>query len=163
MEFNYYVYDKPGINLKIDKMPIWFKEATFDGDSTTGELVLHSQNDFDEIWGANAKFEIKWESIAIEQFYYAKEVQASIDTYSSIGLVITSKENTWLMSHEFTFWYGQRTKIMRKRYYQERCIHGVFYCNVSQRLFNLHTSIILKYYENFKPFIIKGYETILCH
>jgi len=31
MEYNYYVYEKPEANLKINSMPKWFKEISFEG------------------------------------------------------------------------------------------------------------------------------------
>jgi len=163
MEYNYYVYKKPECNITINKMPIWFKEVEYSGDNKEGEIKLHSQNDYDEIWGANAKIEIFWEKKERSKFYYAKEVENSIQTYNAIGLVVTSKENSWLLSHEFTYWYGRRTKMIRKRFYPEKSIHGIFYCDITERLINIHTAIIDKFYENFKPFITNAYASIVCH
>ena len=31
--------------------------------------------------------------------------------------------------------------MMRKRYYRERCIHGIFYCDITERLINIHINI----------------------
>ncbi len=163
MEYNYYVYNKPEGNLQVNKMPIWFKEVEFDGDENKGNLIFHSQNDFDEIWGSNAKMDISWEKKERESFFFGREIQTSIDTYNSIGLVITSKENSWLLSHEFTTWFGRRSKMIRKRFYPEKSIHGIFYCDITERLINVHTAIVDKFYENFKPFIIKAYNSIICH
>jgi len=163
MEYNYYVYEKSEGNLQLTRMPIWFKEVEFSGDQNKGNLILHSQNDYDEIWGANAKMDISWEKKERQNFYYGREIQASISTYNSIGLVITSKENSWLQSHEFTTWFGRRSKMMRKRFYSEKSIHGIFYCDITERLVNIHTAIIDKFYENFKPFILKAYSSIICH
>ena len=163
MEYKYYVYEKPEGNLHLTRMPIWFKEVEFNGNQNNGHLTLHSQNDYDEIWGANAKMEISWEKKERENFYYGREIQASINSYSSIGLVITSKENSWLLSHEFTTWFGKRSKMIQKRFYSEKSIHGIFYCDISQRIINIHTAIIDKYYENFKPFILKAYSSVICH
>jgi len=163
VEYNYYIYDKPESMLAINKMPIWFRENKFEGDYSEGTIVLHSQNNYDEIWGADAKMEIFWEKKDRASLFYAKEIQKSIDIYNAIGLVIMSKENTYLMSHNFTFWYGRRSKMIRKRYYNEKSIHGIFYCDNTERLINIHTTIIDKLYENFKPFILKCYNNIVCH
>ena len=163
MEYNYYSYEKLEAKILVPKLPIWFREVEFSGDEYEGNLTLHSQNEYDEIYGSNAKMEIHWEKKEREGFYYAKEVQQSIELYNAIGFVVISKENTWLRSHEFTFWYGQRTKMMRKRYYREKCIHGIFFCEITERLINLHTTIIDKFYDNFKSFVIKSYNTFICH
>lgn len=163
MEFNYYVYNKPECNVSIDKMPIWYKEIEYQGDENEGSILLNSQNDYDEIWGSNSKMEINWEKKERINLFYYKEVQNSIDVYNAIGIVVTDKQKDWLRSHEFTYWFGQRNKMMRKRYYREKVIHGIFYCDVSKRVFNIHTSIIADMYDNFKPFVMKSYSTFICH
>ena len=163
MEYNFYVYNKPECKLNINKMPIWFKEIEYDGDENNGYIILHSQNDYDEIWGPNTKLEIKWEKRERMDLFYYKEVEKSIETYNAIGIVVTNKERDWLMSHEFTFWFGQRRKMIRKRYYVEKVVHGIFYCEISERLFSIHTSIIESMYENYKPYIIKSYNSVECH
>jgi len=163
MEYNYYTYKKPEGNIEVQKLPIWFKEVIFEGNEIEGNITLHSQNDYDEIYGSNAKLEISWEKKHKNTLYYGKEVQKSIELYSAIGFAITQKDNTWLLSHEFVSWFGQRTKMMRKRYYREKCIHGIFYCDITERLINVHFNVIDKHYDNFKPFIIKSLTTIICH
>ena len=163
MEYNYYVYNKAECNLTINKMPIWFKEIEYEGDENNGYIIMHSQNDYDEIWGPNTKLEIKWEKRERMNLFYYKEVEKSIETYNAIGIVVTKKERDWLMSHEFTFWFGQRRKMIRKRYYVEKVVHGIFYCEITERLFSIHTSIIESMYENYKPNIIKSYNSVECH
>lgn len=163
MEYNYYVYNKAECNLTINKMPIWFKEIEYEGDENNGYIIMHSQNDYDEIWGPNTKLEIKWEKRERMNLFYYKEVERSIETYNAIGIVVTKKERDWLMSHEFTFWFGQRRKMIRKRYYVEKVVHGIFYCEITERLFSIHTSIIESMYEKYKPYVIKSYNSVECH
>ena len=163
MQYNYYSYEKPEASIIVSKMPIWFNEVKFEGDQKEGSLNFHSQNEYDEIYGSNAKMDISWEQMDRLNVYHAKEVQKSIDIYNAIGMVITSKEDSWLNSHEFTSWEGSRSKMMRKRYYKENSMHGVFYCDVTSRVINVHVNVINKYYENFKPFILKSFTSILCH
>jgi len=144
-------------------MPIWFKEIEYEGDENDGYIILHSHDDYDEIWGPNAKLEIKWEKRERMNLFYYKEVEKSIEIYNAIGIVVTKKERDWLMSHEFTFWFGQRRKMIRKRYYVEKVVHGIFYCEISERLFSIHTSIIESKFENYTPYIIKSYNSVECH
>ncbi len=163
MEYNYYTYEKNEGNITIHKLAKWLIEEKFEGDANEGFISFHSQNDYDEIYGSNAKMEITWEKKDRTSFFFGKEVQNSIELYSSIDFVITNKESDWLLSHEIIRWFGQRTKMMRKRYYREKCIHGIFYCDVTERLINVHANVIDKFFENFKPFIIKSLNTIICH
>ena len=163
MEYNYFVYKKPECNLVINKMPIWFREKEFTENENNGSLILHSENNFDDIWGPNSTMEVSWEKRNRESLFYYKEVEVNIQTYNSIDIIVTKKERDWLMSHEFTQWYGHRRKMKRKRFYLEKIIHCIFYCEVSERLINIHTSIIESMYENFKPYILKSYRSLICH
>lgn len=163
MEYNYYIYEKNEANITIHKLAKWLIEEKFEGNKDEGYISFHSQNDYDEIYGANAKLELSWEKKDRIGFFQAKEVQKSIELYSSVGFAVVNKTSDWLLSHEFVTWYGQRNKMMKKRYYREKCIHAIFYCDVTERLINVHANIIDKFYENFKPFIIKSLSTILCH
>ena len=163
MEYNYFVYNKPECAIKINKMPAWYKEIEYEGDGDQGFIILHSQNEYDEIWGPDSKMEINWEKKEKMNFFYYKEVQVSIDMYNAIGVVVTEKNKDWLRSHEITFWSGHRNKMIRKRFYTEKVIHCIFYCDINERLVNVHTSIIGDQYENFKPFILKSYNSIECH
>ena len=163
MEYNYYSYEKSEGKIVVQKLPKWFIEVKFEGNELEGNITLHSQNDYDEIYGSNAKLEISWETKYRNTLYFGKEVQKSIELYNAIGFAITKKENAWLLSHEFVSWFGQRTKMMRKRYYREKCVHGIFYCDITERLINIHYNVIDKHYENFKPFIVKSLSTIVCH
>jgi hypothetical protein len=163
MEYNYYTYEKNECYITIHKLPKWFREEKFEGDVNEGSISFYSQNDYDEIYGSNAKMEVTWLKKDRNGFFHGKEVQNSIELYSSIGFTIIKKESDWLLSHEFVTWFGQRNKMMRKRYYREKCIHGIFYCDVTERLINVHTDVIDKHYDNFKPFINKSLSTFICH
>ncbi len=163
MEYNYYTYEKKEANITVNKLAKWFREEKFEGDVNEGFISFHSQNDYDEIYGSNAKMEITWEKKDRAGFFHGKEVQNSIELYSSIGFVILKKESDWLLSHEFVTWFGQRTKMIRKRYYREKCIHGIFYCDVTERLINIHANVIDKHFDNFETFIIKSLNTTICH
>jgi hypothetical protein len=163
MEYNYFVYEKPECRVLINKMPKWYKEIEYIGDEQQGSISLHTQNEYDEIWGPESKMEISWEKKERANFFYYKEVQRSIDMYNAIGIVVTKKNRDWLRSHEITFWIGHRNKMIRKRFYNEQVIHCVFYCDTTERLFNVHTLVIGKMFENFKPYILKSYNSIECH
>jgi hypothetical protein len=163
MEYNYYVYNKPECNLLINKMPVWFQEEAIEGDENNGSIIMRSQEEYDEIWGPKAKLEANWEKKNRADLLYYKEVESSIETYNAVGIVVTKKERDWLMSHEFTFWFGQRRKMIRKRYYIEKVIHGIFYCEVSERLINIHASVIESEYDSYKPYLLKSFNSIECH
>jgi hypothetical protein len=163
MEYNYFVYNKPECAVKINKMPKWYKEIEYIGDEKQGSINLHTENEYDEIWGPVSKMEVSWEKKERMNFFYYKEVQNSIDVYNAIGMVVTEKNRDWLRSHEITFWLGQRNKMMRKRYYTEKAIHCIFYCDLTERLFNIHTLVIGEAFENFKPYILNSYNSIECH
>ena len=163
MQKNYYIYEKANLKILVNKMPIWFNEISVEGDENKGIINFESSNDYDEIWGPNAKIEFEWFKKERLDFFHAKEVQASIDTYNAINVVVVKKERDWLNSHEFSYWFGKRTKMVRKRYYPENFIYGLFYCDMTLRQFSMTAEIIREHYEGFKPFILEAFNSIICH
>jgi len=163
MQYTYYVYKKEDADITINRMPVWFREVQFEGNEKKGLIIFHSNNDYDEYWGSNAKMEINWETKERTEFMHYKAVQQSIDVYNAINMVITKKENDWIRSHEYTWWYGKRSKMIRKHYYAERAIHGLFYCDISKRLFSFHTNVVDDLFENFEPYILECYKSVICH
>jgi hypothetical protein len=163
MEYNFYFYSRPECRLTINKMPIWLKEIEHIGDENKGSIILHSEKDYDEIYGPSSKLDVNWEKEERMNLFYYKEVENSIETYNAIGIVVTKKSKDWLMSHEYTYWFGHRRKMIRRRFYVEKVIHGIFYCDVTERLFNMHVSVIESLYTSVEPNILKSYTTIQCH
>ena len=163
MQQTNFAYSKERLGLLVNKMPIWFSEIEVTGNDQDGSISLHTASKYDEVWGPNGKMDISWEKLDRGSFLHAKEVQKSIDQYNSIQIVVTQKEQVWLRSHELTIWYGSRSKMIRKHFYRENSIHGIFYCDITERLFNIHTAIILEHYEGFKPYIIDAYNSIESH
>jgi hypothetical protein len=163
MQRNYYEYKKDEMGIHIGKMPVWFTEKSVEGDAKQGAIEFHSNNEYDEVWGPNAKFRIEWEAKDRSEFYHAREVQESIDMYNAINVVVTNKEQIWMRSHEFTYWFGKRTKMIRKRYYPEQIMHGVFYCEIKNRQYNINARVIKRHYEAFKPYILEAFKSIICH
>lgn len=163
MQQTYYIYEKSEYNFLLKKMPIWFKENQILGDDNRGSIILHSQNDFDDYWGANAKMELDWVKMELEDFYHPREVQKSMDVYTSINVTISKKKNDILNSHDITWWRGQRRKRVELIIYEEKSIHAVFYCEYSKRLINMHCGIIKEYFGGFEPYILDAFKSIECH
>jgi hypothetical protein len=163
MQKNYYIYEKPEYKININKIPIWFKETLNEGDENKGTIVFKTHDEYDEIYKSIAKIELNFVNKDRLDFFHAREVQESIDIYNAINVVVTKKERTWLNSHEFSYWFGQRSKMIRKRYYPENHIHGLFYCELTNRLFEIHSTIIRDHYEGFKPYILEAFNSIVCH
>lgn len=163
MQSNYYVFENEACSIRMDKMPVWFQEKESNGYKDKGTIIFHTTNNYDEIWGANAKMEITWEKKERTEAFHAKLVQNSIDRYSAVEVTITNKELIWVRSHECTIWYGTRTKMIRKHFYRENSIHAVLYCDISEREFNFHTSIVAEHFQGFKPYVLEAYNAIICH
>ncbi|MFX1273446.1 MAG: hypothetical protein ACFFBP_16570 [Promethearchaeota archaeon] len=158
-----YVYDKPEFGLKLNLMPIWFKEIETSGDINAGSIILESQNIFDEFWGPIARMELNWENKDVNDFYHPREVQKNIDVYSGIQVAVTKKKNDWINSHNYTIWYGHRRKLIKTSYYEELSIHGIFYCDQSNKIYDLNAGVIKEHYEGFEPYILDAFNSIVCH
>ena len=74
----------------------------------------------EEIYGTDATLEVYWETIDRVQYHHGKRVQQSFDMYNAIEVNITNKETVWNRSHEGTYWYGTRSQIKQKRFYNSK-------------------------------------------
>ncbi len=163
MEKTSYIYQKTESNIVINKMPVWFEEATTEGDNKNGYISWKTPNQYDEIWGSLGNMNLEYSSLERGKFFHPKEVQRTIDQFNAINVIISKKENDWINSHEFTIWYGTRRKLIRRRYYKENSIHGIFYCDVTERVFSIHAAIIEDHYEGFRPYLLNCFNSIACH
>jgi len=160
---NYYVYLNEKCKININKTPIWFEAVKVEGTHESGQILFESSDEFDENWGKSVKIELSWFPKKREEYYHAREVQDSIETYNSINVVVTKKEHTWILSHEYTYWYGQRIKMIRKHYYPSIIIHGIYFCDITGRVVIIHFEVIRKYFENYEEFVIQMLKSIECH
>lgn len=163
MQQNYYEYSNDKLNILIGKTPIWFKEVSTEGDKENGKVFLESHDEFDEAFGKSVKIELSWEKKDRSEYFHAREVQTSIDLYNSINIVASKKETKWLLSHELTYWFGDRTKLIRRKYYASNIIHGLFYCELTERYFQIHIEVIKKFLPNYETFILEMLQSITCH
>ena len=163
MEKKTYIYENREFNILINRMPIWFEEFNILGKTEKGSIMLHTTNIYDEMWGPAAKIEISWELLEIESFYHPKIVQKNIDAYTAVDVALTKKKNDWNNSHNYTLWYGTRRKLIKTSYFEELSIHGIFYCDITQRVIELYAGVLKDNYEGFEPYILDSFKSVICH
>ena len=163
MEHTYWVLKHPELNMAIEKVPIYFKEIEVQGTPEAGTLKLESYNKMEEIFGPDAKIEVYWETTDRSIFHQGNRVQQSFDMYNAIEVNITDKETLWNRSHDNTYWYGNRSEIKQKHFYNSNHIHCVFLCEQTSRVFEMHATIISNMYQNYKDLVIDAMKSLLCH
>ncbi len=163
MQKNYYQTIKKEFKIAINKTPIWFQELSSEGDSENGKIFFESSDEFDEVWGKSVKIELTWEKKNKTDYYHAKEVQKSIDIYNSINVVVSKKETIWHLSHELTYWFGEKMKLKRRKYYQSKILHGLFYCEITERFIEINFEVVSEYFPNYEPFLFEMMKSIECH
>jgi len=163
MQQNYYQIIKKEFKIAINKTPIWFQELSAEGDSENGKIFFESSDEFDEVWGKSVKIELSWEKKSRSEYYHAKEVQKSIDLYNSINVVASKKETIWHLSHELTYWFGEKMKLKRRKYYQSKILHGLFYCEITERFIEINFEVVSEYFPNYEPFLFEMMKSIECH
>lgn len=163
MQQTTYTYENEEFNILVRRMPIWFEEFEISGDLQQGSIILHSQNIFDDDWGPVAKIELNWEKMNLEKYYHPRALQKNIDVYGAIKVVLTKKKKDWLNSHIYTLWHGTRRKLIKRTPYVELSIHGIFYCENTQRVIDLNAGVIKEYFQGFEPYIIDAFNSFVCH
>jgi len=151
--------------IQINKISDYFakEKVKEEGNADLGEITFQSIRDVDDIFGPECTIKINWEKKDPTQYHHGLKVKDTIRMFSSINVVITKKETRWHLSHEMTYWLGRKQKMERGRYYQTSVIHGIVFCELTNRLFEVHAEVFAKYYENYKPLIMQVLETLQCH
>jgi hypothetical protein len=133
------------------------------GDSEKGSVSFTTKADADEIWGSEGKIEINWEKMAPYDYHQGLRVKESIRMYGSINVIASKKENRWHLAHEITIWWGNRQQVMRKRFYASKIVHGIFFCEHTQRVFEIHAVSLGSHFHIYERFFMEIIESLQCH
>jgi hypothetical protein len=163
MEHTYWIAKYPEMNVEIQKVPIYFRQVEVQGTNEAGTAKFESYNSMEEIYGPDAKFDVYWETVDRVLYHQGNRVQQSIDMYNAIEVNVTEKKTEWQRSHEGTYWFGKRSQIKQKRFYNSHHIHVVILCEQTSRVFEMHASIIANLYPNYKDLILSAMKSLLCH
>ena len=115
------------------------------------------------MWGPECKIEVSWENIDPTQYHHGLKVKDTIRMFSSIEVVATKKETHWHLSHEMTYWFGNRQQMLRRQYYPSNIIHAVMFCELSHRLFEIHSVAISASYPRYEKRLLDTMFSLQCH
>jgi hypothetical protein len=165
MEKSTWYFEDKEKNLRIPQISRFFHQEKIQsrGDRQSGTITLISKKIADEVWGPEVKAEITWETIDPKDYHHGLKVKESIDTYGAIQIVAVGKENSWHLSHERTIWHGRRQQVKRRRFYASKIMHGIFFCDQTFRIFDIHVEVLDKKYEKYQKPILRTMDSIQCH
>ncbi len=135
-----------------------------EGNLDEGRVEFKSVQISDEVWGADSDITIEWKKLENPSiFHLGKIVNESIQNYALINVVTSKKERLWHLSHEMIIWYGSKQQMSRQRYFVSKVIHATFFCELTQRLFQIHAKCLANAYDYYKGPIIEFIKSIQCH
>jgi hypothetical protein len=158
-------YANSTLNLFLNKIPNSLPKESIatEGDQKKGKCTFKSTKTVDEIWGSEAKVEVSWEQIDPTQYHHGLKVKDTIRSFSAIEVVATKKETYWHLSHEMTYWLGNRQQLLRKRHYPSNIIHAIMFCELSQRLFEVHAVVYSNFYAKYEKILLEMIFSLQCH
>ena len=163
MEHTYWRFQSPEMKVSVEKVPIYFQQTELQGNFEAGTVKFASYNAMEEIYGPDVTFEVYWETVDRSTFHQGNRVQQSFDMYNAIEVNITDKKTEWNRSHEGTYWFGKRSQIKQKRFYNSNHIHCITLCEQTSRVFEMHATIIANMYPNYKDLVLAAMKSLLCH
>jgi hypothetical protein len=164
MEFGSWIFSNKKVNVQLSKISMLFSSnVKVEGDETKGKITLVSEQQHDDVWGPVATVDITWEKKPRTQYHHGLKVKETIRMFSSIEVVATKKETQWLLSHEMTYWFGTRQQFKFKRYYPTNLIHGVVYCDVTERLYEFHAVCTANNYAKYEQPFLEMMFSLACH
>ncbi len=162
---SYWRYRNSGLNLSVNHISNLFAQNSlkFDGDQNKGSLSFHSSMKTDDLVGSDATMEISWEKVDPTKYHQGLKVKETIRMFSSINVIATKKESKWHLSHEFTYWHGNRQQFKNKRYFPTNIIHGILYCELTHRVFEVHTSCYSNVFPQYEQAALDVMFSLQCH
>lgn len=158
-------YVNPELGIQINKISNLFAKnaVVTEGDKTKGKITFKAIKNADEVWGPEAKIEVTWQKIDGNQYHHGLKVKETIRMFSEIEVVATKKETYWHLSHEMTYWMGNRQQMLKKRYYPSGIIHGIVFCELTQRLFEIHNVALMHVYPKYEKWFLETLFSVQCH
>lgn len=165
MQHNFWRYIDSENQLQINHISNLFNQEGVqrEGNFDQGRLKFFTHKTSDKFFGSDATLEISWEKVDPLKYHHGLRVKETIGMFSRIQVVITKKETKWSHSHELTLWYGTRQKIMKKRFFSSRITHGIMYCDLSHRVFNIHGIFLGQDRKLYEKAIMEAIESFHCH
>ncbi|HMF33860.1 MAG TPA: hypothetical protein VKK79_20710 [Candidatus Lokiarchaeia archaeon] len=163
MEFSTWTYRNEESLIYLERVPNYYERELEEGDQRQGRVTFVCARKVDEIFGPESRFSVSWESKPPLEYHHGKAVRDSIKQWSAIEVNVERRESAWINRHECEIWYGRRTKMQQKRVYQTGIIHALFYCDTSQRFFEVHGETTFQFRDNYNNLITSAFNSIQCH
>ncbi len=158
-----YLNESTGIQINLISTYFSTTKVLEEGDATKGQVNFVSTREADEVWGPEAKIEINWEEIDPSQYHQGLKVKESIRMYGEIEVFASKKENKWHLSHEMTVWWGNRQQVKHRRFYPSKIIHGIVFCELTHRLFEIHAICLGNVFTKYEKAIMDIMDSLQCH
>ena len=165
MQHNFWRYIDEENKLQFNKISNLFdqEKVTREGNFDQGSIKFHTVKSSDKFFGSDATLEFSWEKIDPVSYHHGLRVKETIGMFSRIQVVVTKKETKWSHSHELTLWYGTRQQILKKRFFSSRITHGIMFCELSNRIFNIHGIFLGQQRKLYEKAIMDAIESFHCH
>jgi len=163
MEYSTWVYRNSEFNVILERISNYYERDEETGDRPKGRVSFKSVRQTDSIFGAESRFSVTWEPKLAKDYLYGRAVQNSIKEWSGLEVNVERRDSGWLNQHEYAIWYGRRSKFQQKRMYQIGVLHALFYCDTTQRFFEIHGETTLQFRDNYNPFIETAFNSLQCH
>lgn len=163
MEFSTWTFRNEEFKVCIDRVPNYYDRDTEEGDQNQGKITFKCGRQVDDIFGPESRFFVSWETMPPIGYHHGKAVRDSIKQWSAVEVNVERRESGWVNHHEDAMWFGRRTKMQQKHMYAIGIIHGLFYCDVSQRYFEIHGETMFQYKDNYNTLIEAAFKSIQCH
>ena len=165
MQHNFWRYIDEENKLQFNKISNLFdqEKVTREGNFDQGSTKFHTGKSSDKFFGSDATLEFSWEKVDPLKYHHGLKVKETIRMFSAIQVVVGKKETKWSHSHELTLWYGTRQQILKKRFFSSRITHGIMFCELTNRVFDIHAIFLGQNRKLYEKAIMDAIDSFYCH
>ncbi|MHA1377657.1 MAG: hypothetical protein ACTSRG_04645 [Candidatus Helarchaeota archaeon] len=105
-----------------------------EGNDKNGKLEFRSREIYDEIWGPYITITFSWVTYPMENFHSGDAIQDILNLFSKLNINLEERsDNNYINAHLFQYLIGSRFVLKKGITYNIKEIHGILYCEQSQR------------------------------
>ncbi len=158
-------YVNDTLNVVINYLPSNFRLYEETGDEKSGKLIFKSLEIYDETWGPYLTLTFSWISYPIENFHSGDAIQDILNLFAKLNMNLDDRINDYILGHFFQSAVGSRIILKKGTPYTVKEIHGILYCEHSQREISIIVVInnIQNIFPSWKDTIIRIIKSIKFH
>ena len=135
------------------------------GTAKEGKIEFKSREIYDETWGSYLTITFSWISYPLDGFHSGDAIQEILNLFSKINMTLEERVNDYIFGHFIQLVIGSRVILKKGIPYKVKEVHGVLYCEQSEREVSVVITVndIQNIFPKWKDVLLRIIKSIKFH